>query len=551
MFLWIERCKVIEEEFMLHLQKKLAFSSFGLLTLLLLAFHFSLFSLPLASASNSVKNPGCEINTNNWGSWQGTLTRTTAVAHSGVASCEIAYKSGGSYTLDDNPTTITNPVVGRQYTASAWVRSSNAVNKSAQIVLRQSGGSAAQKSVAGPAVTLGTAWKEVTVTATMDAGRTGLEVYIIQNSATSGNKIQIDDIALDIVSVLTPTPSPIPTVIPTLAPSPSSGPIGTDCGTIPSANVMNANTYPCPLFGSSSPWNTPATGLVDPQSAIMISSNTVGSLKYSFTQRGSGFDIAGTTSYPDYGIPLYYADSLTPRINIGDNTGWWGGMTAVPMPSQAKPAVGTDHHLSIWDVSNHTIYEFWNMTKASNGTWSAGLGAKFDTNGVGYQNTVGAGSARAYGGSSTVGAIRYQEMKDGEIKHALAMAYPGSRGQAYAMGLGADGITRNIASHSDNSDSLDRNGSANIPEGARLRLKSTVDVNAKCGTNNACQTLGRAMQTYGLYVVDNSGAPAIAAEVLTGKSVSWTGVLSVTDARAFAADDFELLSLPTTLTQSP
>jgi hypothetical protein len=350
------------------------------------------------------------------------------------------------------------------------------------------------------------------------------------------------------------TPTPLPTVSATVAPSggvptamPTTSP--TACATV-SANIMNTNTYTCPLFSPTSPWNSLVTGSIDPNSATMITSTAVGSLSYSFSKTGHGFDIQGTASYPDYSIPLYYADATTPRVNVGDSTGWWGGLTSVPMPTQAKPSVGSDHHLSVWDVPNHTIYEFWDTVNNS-GTWKAGLGAKLDTNGSGYQTKAWSGSARAYGGSAIAGAIRYQEMKDGVINHALAMAYPWTRGKSYAMGLGTDGVTQNIATHTDNDSSASRNTASNIPEGARLRLKASVDVNAKCGTNNACKVIGRALQNYGAYVVDNSGVATLYAEVLTGKSVSWTGLLTISDARAFAASDFEVMSLPATLTTAP
>lgn len=547
-----------------------------------------------AAGPNLVKNPGCDTNTTNWVGWQGSLSRNTSIARTGAASCEATRTSGSAYTMDDNPATVSNPTSGAKYVGTAWVRTSNATGKTAQVVLRQSGGSKAQKTTMGSTVSLSTTWQQVSVSAVMDAGRTGLEIYIVQNNAVSGNKMQIDDISLVLDNGITPTPTlipptAIPTLIPTATPTPSPtlvptatpiptdipsvtptvtptptpttivtptptatpSPMPTGCGVIPSADSMNANTYPCALFSPTSAWNVPATGSVAPQSATMISSTNVGSLKYAFNQRGVGFDIAGTASYPDYGIPLYYADASTPRVNVGDNTGWWGGLTSVPMPAQAKTAVGTDHHLSIWDVPNNTIYEFWDMRKASNGSWSAGLGSKLDTNGLGYQTTAWRGSARAYGGSAIAGSIRYQEMKNGEIKHALAMAYPWTRGKAYAMGIGTDGITQNIATHSDNASAANRNTSANIPEGARLRLKASVDVNAKCGTNNNCKVIGRALQTYGAYVVDTSGVATFYAEVLTGKSVSWNGVLSIQDARAFAADDFELLSLPANLTATP
>ncbi|QRK10438.1 hypothetical protein JQX13_10285 [Archangium violaceum] len=327
-----------------------------------------------------------------------------------------------------------------------------------------------------------------------------------------------------------------------------SGCVGSSSGT--SGAEAPAEVADERLFSSASPWNTPATGSPDPTSALRISSDSVGSLKHAFKVAGKGFDIAGTTAYPDYGVPLYTADASTRRVRVGDTYGWWGGFSSVPLPEQATPAVGSDHHLAVWDVPQHTLYEFWELRKNEAGEWMAGAGARFDTHGMGYQTEAGALSARAYGGSLIAGSILHKEMKAGVIPHALAMAYPWTGGHHYARGLGTDGVTVNIASHSDNVDDPERNGPACIPEGARLRLKSSVDVNRACGANTACRIIGTALKTYGAYVVDRAGVATFYAEVLTGKDESWTGLLTATDARAFTADDFELLSLPATLTPS-
>src|SRR5205809_233303 len=83
-----------------------------------------------------------------------------------------------------------------------------------------------------------------------------------------------------------------------------------------------------------------------------------------------------------------------------------------------------------------------------------------------------------------------------------------------------------------------------LPEGARFRLKGTVDVNARCGTNRACKVVGTALQQYGAYVVDTGGWPAFYAEGLDGKQASWTGLLSATDTNLWRTADFEVLALP-------
>src|SRR5204862_8273417 len=85
---------------------------------------------------------------------------------------------------------------------------------------------------------------------------------------------------------------------------------------------------------------------------------------------------------------------------------------------------------------------------------------------------------------------------------------------------------------------------ANLPERARCRLKATVDVNARCGTNRACKVVGTALQQYGAYVVDTGGWPCFYAEGMDGKQASWSGLLSANDTELWQVGDFEVLALP-------
>jgi hypothetical protein len=110
--------------------------------------------------------------------------------------------------------------------------------------------------------------------------------------------------------------------------------------------------------------------------------------------------------------------------------------------------------------------------------------------------------------------------------------------------------TRGIASHNDDVHDSTRTNIYNIPEGARLRLKRSVDVLGRAATlsstasQRACKIIGKALKTYGAYVVDTAGAPTFYAENLQGKSVSWTGLLDPKDSSPFLASDFEVLTLP-------
>ena len=51
--------------------------------------------------------------------------------------------------------------------------------------------------------------------------------------------------------------------------------------------------------------------------------------------------------------------------SVAPSTTWWPGFQA-PIPPEAQPDPGHDHHLVVWDVPNGKLYEFWEMAKATN-----------------------------------------------------------------------------------------------------------------------------------------------------------------------------------------
>src|SRR5205814_9845067 len=117
-------------------------------------------------------------------------------------------------------------------------------------------------------------------------------------------------------------------------------------------------------------------------------------------------------------------------------------------------------------------------------------------------------------------------------------------------GLGPGGVVGVASQANTPSASLGYVGWGYLPEGARFRLKASVDVNARCGTNRACKVVGTALQQYGAYVVDTGGWPCFYAEGLDGKQVSWTGLLSATTTNLWKTADLEVMDLPA-LTLTP
>jgi hypothetical protein len=107
---------------------------------------------------------------------------------------------------------------------------------------------------------------------------------------------------------------------------------------------------------------------------------------------------------------------------------------------------------------------------------------------------------RAYGGSAIGGLIRQWEVTSGTIHHALALAITGSQLKAGwvwpATTQDADGAT---------------SYSGLVPMGSFAAIPPTVDLGAQ-GLTPGGLMVARALQGYGAYVVDRSGAFSLYAE---------------------------------------
>ena len=252
-------------------------------------------------------------------------------------------------------------------------------------------------------------------------------------------------------------------------------------------------------YASTGPWNTPVGGArLDPHSAHHIGA------------------LAGTLSSDptQYTYPVYGVSASTPRQTVRVS-GWFsnvtdGGRTLVnqragtvslPIPSGAAGAVGNDAQIILidhetgdeWGASHVTRtaggYSAWNVYHY-NVRWS-GVPPRA-TNGGSFAN-------RGSGVPYLAGLIRPCEITAGRIDHALAFAYDFPRGDFIAPATKSDG---------DSTDPRD------LPEGARLQLNPALTPAQirGWGCTGACFTIARALQDYGMYVIDNSGRPKLIAE---------------------------------------
>ena len=213
-------------------------------------------------------------------------------------------------------------------------------------------------------------------------------------------------------------------------------------------------------FTSTSAWNTDVSSApVDPNSASIIS-NWVGSVN---VHPDFGSD-------PTYGIPYVVVNGSQSLANINlEAYGDESDPGPMPVPANAPVEGGSsstgDRHVLVLDNGNCFLYELYNSTPNSDGSWSANSTAVWDLLGPDSPNTQQRPytwtSADAAGLPIFPGLVRYHQIAAGKVQHAFRFTLP----QTSAAFTPA-------ASH----DAATSSDPTAPPMGMRLRLKSSYDI---------------------------------------------------------------------------
>ncbi len=235
-------------------------------------------------------------------------------------------------------------------------------------------------------------------------------------------------------------------------------------------------------------------------------------------------------------IPVYEVDSTTPVYKIGllyltpedkihwhitkDHFGHGRNFDTVPIPKTASPDPESDSHMAVVDRERKLIWDMWALSKDKNGNWVSATGMVYPLDGPGVFNTADLGvcdgesvhfygPSRAAGVPAPAGLIMYDEVAREEINHKIAAAsrFCGYKEFVYPAAW-TDGFTE-----------------GGIPEGAVIQLDPSLDLSG-FGLTPEEIILCRAMQKYGMVLVDIAQGQAIYAEGLWGHpGKSWDGKL--------------------------
>lgn len=198
-----------------------------------------------------------------------------------------------------------------------------------------------------------------------------------------------------------------------------------------------------------------------------------------------------------YGIPYVVVTGKQKRVKVEFEYADESDPGPYPIPDDAPieggPDADGDRHILVLDKDNQKLYEIFHAFKTKDG-WKAGSGAIFDLK-SNKLRPDGWTSADAAGLPIYPGLVRYDEVKAGEIRHALRFTIRRTQ-KAYLF----------PATHY-----ASRDTDPNLPPmGLRFRLKASFNI-SKFSKNN--QVILRALQVYGMMVADNgsdwyvSGAP--------------------------------------------
>jgi hypothetical protein len=259
-------------------------------------------------------------------------------------------------------------------------------------------------------------------------------------------------------------------------------------------------------FPDGSIWNTalPASPAVDSESSAKIA--------YWLTQIRN--PLLGLRAYQTaiaIATPESPAYTISCTIYACPNMNQFG---PVPIPAGAQADPSSDGQLAVWDPATGREWDFW-VSQCPLRCALTGSGGSFSTDTL--TPTV------PYGGNAAhipllAGIVHPEEIKAGHISHPLVFSSP-NVGKGHVC----------PAAH-DDGDNLDARA---LREGTLLQLDPSVDVDA-LAIPAWQKTLARAMQQYGMYLVDGSGTLEIGGENPINRGDLWAEVGLMGDAAFFS-----------------
>jgi hypothetical protein len=201
-----------------------------------------------------------------------------------------------------------------------------------------------------------------------------------------------------------------------------------------------------------------------------------------------------------YSVPIYTVPETQPTVAVALNNTPRPALIAAwskaPLPADAHPAAGSDGDLVLWQPGTDRMWEFWRLVHNTKGwvaSWGGAMQRVSSNPGV-YGPEAWPGATPWWGVTASSlalagGLITLEDLKDGQINHALAMSIPNVRAKTYATpAQRTDGTS---------------NAPMSLPEGAHLRLDPTLNLES-LHLSHLTLMIAQAAQKYGIYIRDSS-----------------------------------------------
>jgi hypothetical protein len=186
----------------------------------------------------------------------------------------------------------------------------------------------------------------------------------------------------------------------------------------------------------------------------------------------------------------------------------------VPIPAGTRPDPSSDGHLAVWDPLKRREWDFW-ISGCPHACGQTGGGGSFSTETLTPHVRHGANAA---GVPLLAGIVHPEEIKAGRIRHPLIFASPN-------VGKG-----RVCPARYHDGDNPDPRA---LREGTLLQLDPRIRV-AALAIPSWQKTIARALQRYGMYLVDEGGTLSIGAENPINRGDLWAEVGLTGDSALFS-----------------
>ncbi|MBL4770799.1 MAG: molybdate ABC transporter substrate-binding protein [Planctomycetes bacterium] len=305
-------------------------------------------------------------------------------------------------------------------------------------------------------------------------------------------------------------------------------------------------------FSEGSIWRTPIPSDV---SLDENSDQMMGYLAKVLTQELKYKTAAPVPAYKDWADPIHVIDfDRSPKRSVFNLSGKFhdsvdpegtGVLKNVPLPEGIWPESMGDGHMILVDPKKRLAWEFSKFSLQSDGNAVASTAALWDLDGPGYlppfSGKVWYRSGCNGAGIALIGGIvTYAEMQRGEIQHALNVAIPTVRKKLNRKDRHKLELLSPPAARTDGWGI----GPMFIPEGARLQLDPDLDL-ASLGLNDHSLIVARALQTYGMYVMDNARGLTIHFQNLDDRSGEAWKEFHDLDLSKLTVDHFRVLDTGT------